>query len=163
MIDLKEFDARQLLFIYGEVLNELRRREITRSKNNPVADYAELLVTKALGLKRAVKSNHGFDAVDSKSVRYEIKARRITEDNASRQLSALRELEKVKFDYLAGVLLAADFSVLKACLVPHREVHKNAVYREYTNSWIFHLRDSCWDGPGVVDITQKLRAEAEAL
>jgi hypothetical protein len=81
---------RELLVMYGRVLDILRLRGITRSTNNPVADYAEGLCARALNLKLADKSTAGYDATDPTGYKIEIKARRITKENGSRQLSAIR-------------------------------------------------------------------------
>ncbi|MCX7560959.1 hypothetical protein OS190_15430 [Sulfitobacter sp. F26204] len=61
------------------------------------------------------------------------------------------------FDYLAGVLFAADFSVLRACLIPHAAVLENTRSSSHTNSHLFYLRDAVWDWPEVIDVTAKLR------
>src|SRR3990172_5027999 len=108
----------ELLRLYANVLRELQRRQIIRSKNNPVADYAEYLVGKALRLRTVTKSTKGYDLVGTDGTRYEVKARRLTPDNESRQLSFIRGLKERHFAYLAGVLFEEDFSVLRACLIP---------------------------------------------
>jgi hypothetical protein len=161
-IDLKQTSTRDLFNLYVATLSELRDRGVTRSTNNPVADYAELLFKDALCLDRTPKSTKGHDATDKAGRKYEVKGRRMTAHNTSRQLSALRSLDKKHFDFLGGVLFRADFSVLRACLVPHEQVLANATYRSHTNSWIFHLRDSVWELSGVIDVTAKLQ-EAEAV
>jgi hypothetical protein len=43
MIDLTNAPVSALLELHGDVLAELRRREIVRSANNPTGDYGELL------------------------------------------------------------------------------------------------------------------------
>jgi hypothetical protein len=155
--------TRELFRIFAHVLNELRSRKITRSTNNPVADYAEYLCSVALSLERAKKSTKGFDAVDSMGRKYEIKARRMTAHNSSRQLSALRELDKGHFTFLAGILFREDFSIMKGCLIPHAEVLKRAVYKQHVNAWILHLEDNIWQIPGVQDISELLlRAESRS-
>ena len=68
-----------------------------------MSDYAEMLFCRAYGWKMVRKSSAGFDATDDQGVRYQIKARRLTTHNRSRQLSAIRKLESGPFDYLAGV------------------------------------------------------------
>ena len=142
-------------------MTELKNRGVTRSTNNPIADYAELLFARALRLKRSPRSTKGYDAVDRKGRKYEIKGRRVTTHNSSRQLSALRGLDQKRFAFLGGVLFNEDFSVSRACLVPHKQVLRNATFVPQTNSWKFFLLDSVWDFPGVVDVTAKLR-KAEA-
>ncbi len=160
--DLRRAELTDLFALYAAVLEELRRRQVIRSTNNPAADYAEFLVVKALGLHLAPKSTTGYDATDPNGKRYEIKGRRLTAHNKSRQLSAIRGLPEHHFAYLAGVLFAEDFSVLRACLVPVDMVEKEATYRKHIDGWILHLRDALWDRPGVQDITERVKAAAEA-
>lgn len=160
-IQLQRLPISELLALYADVVEELRQRGVTRSSNNPVADYAEYLCEKALALTRTAKSAKGFDATDSKGRRYQIKGRRLTTQSASRQLGVLRELKEDPFDYLAGVLFAEDFQVWKACLVPLSEVLAHSEYIERTKSWRFILRDRVWSLPGVVDISSQLAAAQE--
>jgi hypothetical protein len=113
---------RELLVLYGRVLDTSRSRGTTRSANNPVADYAEGLCARALILTLAAKATTGYDGTDPSGKKIEIKARRLTEENGSRQLSAIRGIGDQRFDYLAGVLFNADFSVIKGCLIPYAVV-----------------------------------------
>ncbi len=77
--------TRDLLSIFTNVIEELRQRGVTRSSNNPVADYVEYLVARAFSLTLLRGSSKGCDAVDSRGKRYEIKARRLTKYNSSTQ------------------------------------------------------------------------------
>ena len=156
-VNLNDRSTRELFALFVAALKELKDRGITRSTNNPIADYAELLFQNALGLKLNTKSTKGHDAVDGIGLKYEIKGRRVTAHNSSRQLSSLRALDQKHFDLLGGVLFREDFSVLKACLVPHEIVLKCSTYSKHTNGWIFHLRDNVWELHGVVDVTTKLQ------
>jgi hypothetical protein len=72
-MDLKTPSVLELLALHAGIGDELMRRGICRTTNNPVADYTEHLVTNALGLTLAPKSTKGFDATDSGHKRYEIK------------------------------------------------------------------------------------------
>jgi hypothetical protein len=154
--DIHELPIPKLLSLYSQIVEELRGRGVTRSSNNPVADYAEHLCAKALSLERAPNSAKGFDATDARGARYQIKGRRVTRHNASRQVGVLRELNESPFEYLAGVLFHEDFRVWKACLVPVAEVRAHSQFIKRTNSWRFLLRDSVWQLPGATDITAKL-------
>lgn len=155
-VELSTLAVRDLLRMYVRVLDELRQRGAVRSTNNPVADYAEFLCGRALSLTPAPKSTKGFDGTDASGTRYEVKARRVTSYNKSRQLSAIRGLDQAHFAYLAGVLFQEDFAVWKACLVPHASVLKHSKFIKHTNSWKFELRDDVWRLPEVVDITEKV-------
>lgn len=160
--DLDELSTLELLRLFSGVLGELRSRGVTRSANNPVADYAEGIVAEALDLDLAAKSTTGYDAKDSGGLRYEIKARRLTKQNGSRQLSAIRGLESQHFEFLVGVLFGEDFRVERACLVPYEVVVNNSSFRTHTNAWVFHLRDEVWLLPGVRDPTDRLQRTQRA-
>jgi hypothetical protein len=149
---------RELLVLYGRVLDTLLARGTTRSANNPVADYAEGLCAKALNLTLAPKSANGYDGIDPNGHKIEGKARRLTKENSSRQLSAVRGMGNQHFDHLAGVLFNADFSVMKGCLIPFAVVRQYGTNNEHTNSHRFLLRDSVWSLLGVRDITEELTA-----
>ncbi len=151
-----------LLGGYVNILEELRERGAIRSTNNPAADYAEYLASRALSLRLAPKSTRGYDATDSRDKRYEIKGRRPTRHNPSRQLSVIRGLDKKQFDYLIGVLFAEQFTVERACVIPSGVVRDLAVYRPYVNGWILHLRDTVWQQTGVQDITRRLKSLEES-
>lgn len=86
-----------------------------------------------------------------------MKCRRLTRYNNSHQLSAIRNLEKAHFDFLAGVLFNEDFSVMRAALIPSQVVKDHAAFVKHTNAWKFVLRDSIWTLPGVEDITERLQ------
>jgi hypothetical protein len=156
-IDLAPLSNRELLRAYAGILDELRSRGAIRSTNNPVADYAEGLCAAALGLTLTAKSTTGHDGIDAEGRRIEVKARRLTSHNPSRQLSALRGMKDMHFDLLAGVLFDTNFAVMKGCLVPHAVVLAHSSYVTHSNSWRFLLRDGVWSLPGVVDITQQLK------
>lgn len=145
-----------LLKLYCSVLDELRRRGITRSSNNPVADYTEHLVAQSLGLTRTGNSASGHDAVDGDGRRYQIKGRRLTPQNPSTQLSAIRNLASKPFDFLIAVVYRSDFTVDYAAQVPYEAVVHLATYVAHTNSHRFLMKRSFLNHPGVVDITSRL-------
>ena len=65
--------------------------------------------------------------------------------NGSRQLSAIRDL--VGFDMLAAFLLASDYSVLRAALIPCEVVRKRCSFVEPSNSYKIVLIDNVWHDP----------------
>jgi hypothetical protein len=151
----------ELLKSYDAILEELRKRNIVRNSNPPAGGYGEYLAARALGLDLETNSNADYDATDKKSCKYEIKARRITRHNPSRQLSAIRNIENCHFDFLIGILFLSDFSVFKAALIPRSVVVQKCRFSNHTNSSIFILNDSIWECEGVKDITTVLQ-EAQA-
>src|SRR5580704_10951675 len=101
---LDSLTVAELLRLHGDVLDELRVRQVLRSSNGPSGDYAERLFCRAFGWENRNNSASGFDAVDRAGVRYQIKGRRLTPTNRSRQLSFMRRLPERPFDILAGLL-----------------------------------------------------------
>lgn len=157
---LRDATAGELLKIYASTLTELRRRGLIRSTNNPVADYTEYLVAAALNLTLATKSTTGYDATDSEGSKYQIKGRRLTKANRSRQLSFIRGLDLNHFGYLAAVLFNEDFSILRACVIPATSVEKIAKYVPHINGWRLVLRDHVWGFAEARDITREVSAVA---
>jgi hypothetical protein len=156
-MDLSTLTPRDLLALHAKVADELRTRGVTRSSNNPTGDLAEYLFCKAFGWKQAGNSNANIDAIGSDGIRYQIKGRRITRYNNSRQMSAIRDLGGAHFDFLAGVLFNEDYSVMRAALIPHAIALARASFVERTNSHRFLLRDDVWDVEGVRNVTRELQ------
>lgn len=160
---LRAYSVPDLLLLYVRVLDRLRELEVIRSANNPVSDYSELLVSRAFGLELAPKSVAGYDATAPDGTRYQVKGRRPTPANPSRQLSFIRGLgspDVDPFDLLVGVLFLPDFTVLRAAQIPVAVVREHATWIAHVNGWRFILRDSVWALPGVVDVTEEIRAAA---
>ena len=83
-------EVRRQSMMHAEVSEELRRRGVIRSSNNPIGDLAEHLFCRASGWKQAPSSKRDADATDAAEVRYLIKGRRLMPHNNSRQLGAAR-------------------------------------------------------------------------
>ena len=146
----------ELLQAYAAILEELKGRGVCRSNNNPVADYTEWLVCTKMGLAQERKSNAGFDAVTPDGTKIEIKSRRVTTQNPSVQLSAIRDLEAKKFDQLVGVIYEADFTIRYAAMIPHRLVGPNARFSTHSNAHFLNLTEEVLVLSGVEDITDRL-------
>jgi hypothetical protein len=157
-LNLRKTSVTNLLKLYSEILKELRQRTVVRSSNNPAGDYTEWLVSEKLNLIRNGNSTAGFDATDKKGRRYQIKGRRLTLENSSTELSAIRNLKKKPFDFLVAVVYEPDFRVDYAAKVPFEVVRKHAKYSMHVNGWRFLMVRSILKKPGVVDVTKRLRA-----
>lgn len=146
--------------LHSDIMEELRNRGIVRSANNPTGDLAEYIFCKAFKTwERAPNSKAGFDATCKRTKKkYQIKARRVTSHNNSRQLSAIRELDNRHFDFLAAIIFNERYEVEKAIIVPHRSIRTRCTYVKRTNSYKLMLEDNVWDLPKAEDVTRKLRA-----
>lgn len=151
--------VRDLLNTHSAVLDELRRRGIVRSTNNPTGDYAEWLVSSKLGLTLTGPSAKGFDATDAGNARYQIKARHVHARNVSTQLSPIRNLAGNDFDFLVAVVFDSAWNVSLAARFTHSAVLRLANYRKHVNGHVMHVHRSMLAVSGVEDITDVLRDE----
>ena len=135
--NLENMNEQNLLKLYANLMEELRNRELIRSSNNPVADYAEKVAVESLGLTRAGKEERGYDALDKRKRRYQIKGRRITRHNKSRQLGVIRNLDEKLFDYLVAVIFNEDFAVNEIWKVPRKLIEVKSRFSEHQNGHIF--------------------------
>ena len=162
MIDLKNLSSSSLLSLHARIMEELRRRCVVRSANNPTGDLAEFLFCRAFSWQQMTNAEKGFDARDSRGTRYQIKGRRLHRRNKSRQLSAIRDL--AGFHTLAAVLFDDEYRVSRAALIPNAVVRERCDFVQRTNSHKFMLTDKVWDDERVTDVTEKLRtAESGVL
>lgn len=153
---LAALSDRQLLELHCKVMEELRDRGVVRSSNNPVADYTETTVARALGATLEGNSKAGYDALGSDGTRYQIKGRRLTKANSSTQLSAIRNLDKDPFDALVPVIYDAHLVVQYAAIIPLEVVQRLGKYYKHTNSTIFYFKRAVMLEPGVQDITERV-------
>ena len=140
MIDLDNLENGDLLQLYGRLMEKLRQRKLIRSSNNPVSDYAEKIVCEKLKLSIQRKSSKGYDAIDEKSgFKYQIKARRVTSHNKSRQLGVIRNLDQKLFDYLIAVIFDESFKPIEIWRIPREAIPKYARYSQHQNGYILIL------------------------
>jgi len=152
----KTLTTSELLQCFADILDELKERRIVRTRNNPVADYAEWLGAQQLGLLLERNSKRGYDATGQNGKRYQIKSRRLDQTNKSRQLSIIRNLDNAEFDYLIGILFNRDFSVKEAYKIPRGVIKEHASFSEHQNGYILHLQGELLTARGVENITRVL-------
>lgn len=155
-VDFKKLSPVELLQLQSAAVEELRDRNIVRTSNNPIGDYTEWLVAEALNLTLESNSKAGYDAVSKDRRRIQIKGRRYTRYNNSRQLSAIRKLDSADFDDLIAVIYDEDFNLDGAYRVPHHVVKRYAVYRSHSNAHILLMQGPVLADPEVVELTEVL-------
>ncbi len=154
--DPREFTTPELLRCYADLMDNLKERNAVRTYNSPVADFAEWLVAQKLKLSLERNSNAGYDATGSEE-RFQIKCRRLTPSNNSRQLSVIRNLGDEKFDYLIGVVFERDFTVKEAYKIPHGIIADYAKFSKHQNGHILQLKGDILRDSKVEDITHVLK------
>ncbi|WP_368175404.1 hypothetical protein [Aeromonas sp. R5-4] len=149
---LSDLTNKELLQLQSSATNELNARGVVRTQNNPVGDYTEWLVAKALKLDLQANSKAGYDGISKDGVRIQIKGRRVTSTKRSRQLSAIRNYKNKDFDALAAVIYDEYFNIIEALLIPHEVVGEYASYRKHVNAHILTVNGSILNDPRVKSI-----------
>ena len=145
----------ELLKTHAATIDELMRRNVVKTRNNPIGDYTAWRVCQALKLDMESNRNKSFDAIDNRGVRYKIKGRR--DESSSVQLSVIRNLNDVEFDILIAVVFNNDFSIRLAVRMPHQAVARMSKFRRHVNGHILTLTDSIMSETDVSDITENLQ------
>jgi hypothetical protein len=145
---LRDMNDAELAKTWARCMRMLRVRDLVRTANTPVGDYAERVCCDLFGLERKGFSEKSVDAVDAEGVRYQIKGRRLTPENRSRQLSAIRDIEQEPFDVLLAVFFNEDLDVQEIWSIPC-EVVKEASFVARTNSTRFVLTQERRNDPRV--------------
>lgn len=155
-IDLEKLSIKEILRLNAKTINELKRRNIVRTSNNPVGDYTEWIVSQKLQLDLEKNSSSGYDGTNKKGEKFQIKGRRTTPSNQSRQLSAIRKYDQKEFDFLVAVIFDEYYEILDARLIPHKVIQKYAKYNTHQNAHILVLQGKILEDPRIKDITEKL-------
>ena len=154
MKELRAMSEVELLQTQSAVIGELRRRNVVKTKNNPIGDYTEWLVCNRLRLQVGGNSQAAYDATDCQGTRYQIKGRR-SEAN-SIQFSVIRKLEDHGFDFVVAVIFNEDYSVRLAVKVSYDAVSTLARYQDHVNGHILILTNKVVEQDGVADISHLL-------
>ena len=124
--DVKSLDETELLGLYAAVMREMKERGMIRTANAIPGDLGERYVKARLSLELVPNSVKGYDATDGNETKYQIKTRRITPANPSRQLGGFRDLSSKLFDYCIVVILQEDFRPTELWRVPYEVIAKYA-------------------------------------
>lgn len=151
-MNLNSLSIKDLLKLQASVTEELKARKVVRTKNNPLGDYTEWLVAKTLGLELQNNSKVGYDGISTSGVKVQIKGRRITPGNKSRQLSAIRKYNDKDFDELAAIIFDEHFDIIDAVLIPHEVIGEYASYRVHVNAHILILKGPILQDPRIKNI-----------
>ncbi|MCB0987995.1 MAG: hypothetical protein H6519_04535 [Microthrixaceae bacterium] len=91
----------------------------------------------------------GYDAVDAAGCRYQIKARRLTPQNKSRQLGVVRKLEQTEFDYLIAAIFSENLALLEMWRIPYQVVADFGRWVPTLNGHRIHVKPPLTDDPRV--------------
>lgn len=149
-----------LMNMYAEILKELNSRNVVRTYNSPVGDFAEWLVAEKLNFVLEHNSKKGYDAYDPKTgLRYQVKSRweRGKASTKSRELNVIRNYEDNQFDFLIVVIFDENFGVKAAYMLPHDTIESYARYNKHQNGYILIAKGAVLSDKDTKDITLQLQ------
>ena len=150
--DLGGLTLAQLLSLRAGIEEQLRERKIVRTANL-TGELAEHLFVTTFGWSLAPASQKGFDATDG-ALRYQIKARRVSQDATHHQLGAIRDMEG--FDVLAVLIFDKGYRIRQAALIPSSWVRAQAAYNGYTNSFRLVVTDEMLSAEDIRNVTSEM-------
>lgn len=161
-VDLSRLSTRHLLLLYADLLTELVRRGVVRSRNAPAGDLAEHLAHMVYGGTLAPPSEKSWDirAADGRLI--QVKTRLIAGgDRKSHNYSPFRSWD---FDACLFLILDAHtYSAVSAVEVPAGEVQTLARATPHVNGFRISTRTSLAVLPGAADRTDELRRALDTL
>ena len=154
MNDLAEVPTKALLARYGAILTELERREVIRTRNAPVGDYAEYLAAQAYGATLVPNSVKSYDMTTADGTRYQVKARTVRPGmKAGAAFSVVRSYD---FDVMVYVALDWEtYEVTWAREVPVAEMESVGRFSDHINGTLVRIKDAQALG---ADVTARFRS-----
>lgn len=156
-MDLDKLSNIDLLKLQSKILDELGSRGVVRTRNNPIGDYAEWLVSSKLNLQLQRNSKAGYDAVSKNGIRYQIKSRRVTAKKKPTQLSAIRKINEDDFDVLIALIFNAEYEVITALEIPKEIVIEYSRYKAHVNANFLHIKGPILNDNRVISIIEKFK------
>ncbi len=117
---LKDSEIKKLLLQYNDILKKLRESKVIRT-SKLVGEYGEYKVVNELCLDLVKSGNKGYDAIDSKGKKYEIKSRKEMPYNMLNHFP-IREKQLKSADFLIGVYFDVDWNLSKLYKIPTSKV-----------------------------------------
>lgn len=158
---VEALSTKGLLQLYADILSELLRRGVVRSRNAPAGDLAEYLVAYALDGELAPPSEKSWD-VRVGDRRLQVKARLIaSDDRRSHHYSPFRS-----WDFESCVFLLLDahsYDITSAVEVPVAGVQTLARETTWIRGFRVGTRVSFQDVAGAIDRTAEVRHALESL
>jgi len=161
--EISQLSHRSLLKLYRDIGQEFKSRRVCRTSNNPVGDIGEYLFRECYGWKLMSNSHAGYDAEDSLLGRIQIKTRFLRDAKSSRQAGDMRNLEKKKFDWFAGVVFSPECGVDLAFLAPYDAISNRSLTIPSLQTSRIYLKHDWLNVPRVRDATSLMSSKWDAI
>ena len=160
-IDVRSLTARELLRLSADVVTELIRRDVLRSRNAPAGDLAEYLVAKAFHGELAAPSVKSWD-VQARDRKLQVKCRLVDPDN--RRYESFSPFRSWTFDACIFITLDCHtYDIIRAVEVPMAVVKAIAQETPWVNGHRVSVRQIAGPIEGTRDVTDVIRDALDDL
>ena len=144
----------ELLYAHCRIIDHIRERNLRSPGGNPIAGYAELLVSECLELELAPDETVGFDAKDpATGDTYQIKHTR--DPQRSPQTGMINNLNGRPFDFLVFLIFNKDLSVREAWKLAYDFVRLRAQYSKANDAHYISINQELRAHPDLEDISHR--------
>lgn len=160
--DIRSRSTLDLLAAYVEILDELVRRKVIRTRNAPAGDLAERVVAAAYSGELAANSSKSWDVRASDGRLLQVKSRVIDPD--TRRSQVFSPFRTFDFDACVFVIFdARDYSISNAIELPAESVRGLSRRSEWVAGNRVRVFADLLNAPGAVDVTTLLQDSLAAL
>ncbi len=133
----------ELLRLSAAIVGELARRDVVRTNDAPIGQYAEWLAEQILGGSRVTNSNPAIDIVGTNEFgNVQVKARILRGGGMKdRQLSPFRSTTGPGYDFVLVLLFCSDFTVKRAVILSAGVVAGHGRHSAHVNGRIVRATD----------------------
>jgi hypothetical protein len=121
-----EMSDSELTAHYGDVMRELRKREIMRFNYSPVANLAKELAAKYYGVECTQSDNEASDFIVADGLRVQVKG--VWRWRPDRL--ALEPIERTDFEIIVVVVFSASMQVEEALVIPKSVFERTAKWEK---------------------------------
>lgn len=160
--DIRSRSTRELLAAYVEILDELARRKVIRTRNAPAGDLAERVVATAYCGELAPNSAKSWDVRAADGRLLQVKSRVIGPD--ARRSQVFSPFRSFDFDACVFVVFdARDYSITNAIELPAESVRGLSHRSEWVAGNRVRVFADLLNAAGAVDVTVALQRSLDAL
>ena len=138
MKELTNMSPKELLILHGQILDELKKRGIAKTRNQPISEYSKWLVRNKLQLKDVQNPNEKYDGIDKDGYKYLVRSRQII-DNRPVRFSVIRNIEDRNFDFLVVVTFDKNCEITESYIIPIDFLLEEVEYNEHQNGYLLKL------------------------
>ncbi len=160
-MDLSQLSSVELMQLNQLTLDELEKRDVIRTRNNPISEYTEWLVAEKMQMELAPPSTKGYDAKTRDGRKIQIKSRKNNLKNKSLVLGIIRNYELNQFDELITLIYNHDFSIRYAISIPHELVKEYGFYNEHQNGYTLRISNLLLKDTRVADLIEFFEPNTE--